>query len=41
LLIGMAADMRAQLAAMIAAPSCQNGHLASDAVMLYSHQSLS
>lgn len=41
LLLGMAADMRAQLAAMIAAPSCQNGYLAGDAVMLYSHQSLS
>ena len=38
LLLGMAADMRAQLAAMITAPSCQNGHLVSEAVMLYSHQ---
>ncbi|WP_454774943.1 VirK/YbjX family protein [Janthinobacterium tructae] len=36
----MSADMRAQLAAMITAPSCQNGHLVNETVMLYSHQSL-
>ena len=39
LLLCMAADMRAQLAAMITAPSCQNGHLVNETVMLYSHQS--
>ena len=40
LLLSMTADMRAQLAAMLTAPSCQNGHLVNETVMLYSHQSL-
>ena len=43
LLHGMADDMRAQLAALLAtttAPSCQNGHLSSRDAMLSSHQSL-
>jgi uncharacterized protein VirK/YbjX len=40
LLLSMTADMRAQLAAMLTAQSCQNGHLVNETVMLYSHQSL-
>ena len=40
LLLSMTADMRAQLAAMLTASSCQNGHLVNETVMLYSHQSL-
>ncbi len=36
----MAADMRAQLAAMLTASSCQNGHLVNETVMLHSHHSL-
>ena len=40
LLLSMTADMRAQLAAMLTASSCQNGHLVNETVMLHSHQSL-